>query len=479
MPVPSFSLEYNPPPTVGSFMASDAFVRVVIGPVGSGKSSGCIVEIIRRAIQQAATPADGIRRTRFAVIRNTYRELKDTTRRTFEQWVSKDACTWREADFTCMVRFPVGDGTRVECEVMFRALDNHEDIKKLLSLELTGAYVNEVREISKDVIDAVKMRVGRYPSKMQGGVTWSGIWCDTNPWNTQHWGHTLFKRNLPDHKMWRQPSGRSTEAENRENLPKDYYERLIAGADAEWVKVYVDGEDSSTVVGSIYGDLLGQMGEQREFDHGTDDVFTAWDLGRSDATAIWFFQIEDRNRVRVIDYYEKNLQPLSHYFELCESKGYSYVKHWLPHDAAARTLASEVSVEDQFRRWAPGKVDIGPNLRLMDGLQAARWLLEGRCRFHPRCSQGLDALQAYRREYDPDARAYSSVPVHDWSSHGADAFRYLAVVAKVTGLIQGNRIERVKEAEKAAEKATKPWTYSFTLDDLWAERDAAPKNRRI
>ena len=467
-------IPYDPPPTVAQFLGSDAFVRVIVGPVGSGKSSGCVMELLRRAVEQRPGP-DKVRRTRFSVARNTYRELRDTTRKTFESWVPKEMCEWREADFTCKMRWSVGDGTIAECEVLFRALDEEEDVKKLLSLELTGAYINEVREIKKSILDALKTRVGRYPSKRDGGPTWSGIWADTNPWHTQHWGHELFKLGLEDHHLFRQPSGRSERAENLENLPEHYYDRLIAGQTAEWVKIYVDGEDSTSVVGSIYGDALTDLGEQKEFEHPNSDVFTAWDLGRNDATAIWFFQIEGREKLRVIDYLEDNLKKLDWYFAAVEAKGYNYVKHWLPHDARARTLASDVSVEDQCRRRWPGQVDIGPNLKVLDGIQAARWLLEKkRIRFHPRCAKGLEALLAYRREYDQESKSYRSTPVHDWSSNGADAFRYLAVVSKVTGLIMQ------KEAPRLERPVAEPIDQRWTLDELWQDHERGlPGRRRI
>jgi hypothetical protein len=160
---------YEAPATIRQFMASDAFVRLLAGPIGSGKSSGCIAELISRACHQAPG-RDGIRRTRWAIIRNTYPELRDTTRKTFEQWVDGRLGQWREQEFSFTMRFQ-----DVEAEILFRALDRPEDIKKLLSLELTGAWINEAREVPKAVFDSLTGRVGRFPAKMDGGATWSGI----------------------------------------------------------------------------------------------------------------------------------------------------------------------------------------------------------------------------------------------------------------------------------------------------------------
>ena len=108
----------------------------------------------------------------------------------------------------------------IDCEVLFRSLDRPEDIKKLLSLELTGAYINEAREVPKQVLDMLSSRVGRYPSPAQGGATWFGIWMDTNPWHAGHWGARYFESAPAEHaRAFRQPGGRSVEAENVEHLP--------------------------------------------------------------------------------------------------------------------------------------------------------------------------------------------------------------------------------------------------------------------
>lgn len=456
---------YRPPETLRRFMLSNAFIRVAVGPVGSGKSSACVMELVSRAMRQAPSPS-GVRKSRLAVIRNTYRELTDTTRKTFAQWVPERLGEWREKDFTFWLRAALQDGTTCEAEIMFRALDRPDDVRKLLSLELTGAYINEFREVSKSIFDALKTRIGRFPAAMDGGCTWSGIWGDTNPWHSQHWAVPLFRGTLPDHELFRQPSGRSPRAENVENLPARYYERLLGGQDAEWVKVYVDGEDATVVVGSIWGEALASCPEPSAFEHGRDGVFTAWDLGRSDSTAIWWFRSSGRASLDVIDYYENSMQPLSHYVDVVEKRGYGYVKHWLPHDARARTLASELSVQDQLSARWPGRVDIGPGLSLADGLAAGRWLLEGRCRIHSRCAEGVQALHAYRREYDEETRSYSNTPVHDWASHGNDAWRYMAVVAKHVGLIMAEKPSTVV-------RPPGPIDRRWTLEELWADRARA------
>ncbi|WP_374601044.1 hypothetical protein [Niveibacterium sp.] len=231
--------DYAPPgPVAKAFMKSDGFVRGICGPIGSGKSTACVLEILRRAQMQAPGP-DGVRRTRWAVIRNSYPELKTTTLRTWLDWVPPE---YGKVTYDSPIRhFVQAEG--FELEVLFIALDREDDARKLLSLELTGAWINEAREIPKAILDALTGRVGRYPSKLQGGCSWSGIIMDTNPPDTESWWYRMAEQETPEEwQFFRQPSGLSDQAENRENLPAKYYERASAGKDPDWCRVYVHGE---------------------------------------------------------------------------------------------------------------------------------------------------------------------------------------------------------------------------------------------
>lgn len=233
------TLEYrNIPPTIGRFFDSTAFVRGLRGPVGSGKSTACCFEIMRRASEQAKAP-DGIRHSRWAVIRNTYPELKTTTIKTWHGLVPQTLGRWvDQGPPTHHLRF---DDT--DLEVMFLALDSPGDVAKLLSLELTGAWINEAREVPKAVLDALTTRVGRYPSARTGGPSWFGVIMDTNPPDTDHWWYKLAEETRPDgFEFFAQPSGLSPQAENIPNLPAGYYSRQVAGKTDDWVRVYVHGE---------------------------------------------------------------------------------------------------------------------------------------------------------------------------------------------------------------------------------------------
>jgi hypothetical protein len=129
-------------------------------------------------------------------------------------------------------------------EVIFLALDSPDDVNKVLSMELTGAWLNEAREIPKSILDALTGRVGRFPPKRDGGgCTWSGILMDTNPPDSDHWWYTLAEKKTPEEfRFFSQPGGLDPHAENLENLPDRYYARAALGKDPDWVKVYINGE---------------------------------------------------------------------------------------------------------------------------------------------------------------------------------------------------------------------------------------------
>ncbi len=155
-------------------------------------------------------------------------------------------------------------------------------------------------------------------------------------------------------------------------------------------------------------------------------VDTDWDLGVGDSTAIWFTQSLRSGEVRVIDYYENTGEGIPHYARALREKGYTYGEHWAPHDIRVRELGTGKSRRDTARNHGID-FDIVPNIGLDDGIDAVRLLLP-RCWFdEDKCRLGLDALTFYRKAYHERLQQFSDRPVHDYASHGADAFRGLAV----------------------------------------------------
>lgn len=477
-------VNFKAPPIVRQMMKSDAFVRVIHGPVGSGKSSGCVVELLRRALQQKPNE-ERIRDTRFVVVRNTYRELKDTTRKTFEQWLGALG-KWKEQDFTFVIDIPIEqDGTRVRSEVLFRALDRPEDVGKLLSLEVTGAYVNELREIPKEILDGLTMRVGRWPSMVDGGSTWDGVWADTNPWAESSEYAELFANPPEGFQLFRQPSGLAPNAENIKNLKPGYYSRMSAGKSAAWIAEYVEGKNPSSDQGSVYGDWIAKLkarGDFCDFEHPKDGVFAVLDLGVSDSTAIWWFRIGQGGRLDVVDWYEASGFGASHYFDVLDGKApegtepnfvpkkYDLVRIYLPHDGKQREFQSGVSTYSLFLKKYPNRVGLVPSLDVAPGIDGARWMLEQPTRFHARVADGLKRLGAYRFEWDEVKKVFKKTPLHDWTSHTADAFRYVAAVYR-------QAFNKMKEPPPKT--AAQPKPIRHTLDEAIAEHDAhrAPDRR--
>lgn len=182
-------------------------------------------------------------------------------------------------------------------------------------------------------------------------------------------------------------------------------------------------------LGAIYAKEYQRARDEKRFTRVPHDqmlqVSTFWDLGIGDSTAIWFAQVS-RSEIRLIDYYEANAQPLDHYVQVLKAKPYTYASHWLPHDAQAKQLTSgKSSMEILTALGLPARVT--PKLSLEDGINAAR-MIWARCWFdEEKTGRGLECLQNYRRELNEKLGEFRPQPVHDLASHGADAFRYLAV----------------------------------------------------
>lgn len=252
--------------TLKEFMRDGSFFRGIRGPVGSGKSVACCVEIFRRALQQEKGP-DGLRKTRWIVVRNTNPQLRTTTIKTWLDWFPESE--WGKFNWSPPYTHHIQRG-ELDMEVIFLALDRPEDVKKLLSLEATGIWVNEAREVPKSIIDACTMRVDRFPSMKDGGATWSGVIADTNAPEEDHWWPIMSgEAPVPDHmpqeqarmlvrppnfRFFTQPPGMeevknedgevigyepSKSAENTKNMSKTYYPRLIEGKTKTWIDVYV------------------------------------------------------------------------------------------------------------------------------------------------------------------------------------------------------------------------------------------------
>lgn len=225
----------------------------------------------------------------------------------------------------------------------------------------------------------------------------------------------------------------------------------------------------AAILGAYYGQemrLADEEGRIRELPFEPESfVFTAWDLGYRDDTAIWFYQVV-RGEIHVLDYYAVSGASVEEIAQVVIDKGYRYTKHYLPHDARAKTLASGgKSIIEQLAAHLGGmsKLAIVPEIGIQNGIQAVRMVLP-RCYFNICCNEGLEALRQYQREYDEDKKAFRQSPRHDWTSHPADAFRMLAVAYQ----------QESKDIAPAKGKTLQ----TVTLDEMW-EFETTHRTERI
>ena len=453
----TLNFSYKRVPTLWKFAQCDAFVRGIMGPFGSGKSSACTIEIIRRGLAQEKL-RDGKRRTRFAVIRQTYRQLEDTTKKTIFDWlpprifgnysVSKNTYT--------ITAFP-----DTEIEIIFRALDKPEDVENLMSLELTGAWVNEAREVSVEIIDALTGRVGRYPSIKDGGCTWSGIWMDTNPPDDESWWYQRFEVIKP--KGWvlfKQPSGLSPEAENlltweeynelKKNpdadivpgLPPDYYERMIEGKPKDWIEVYVEGKyailkQGKPVYEKSYNDEIHYSKEKLNPIAGVP-LIIGFDFGLNPSAVIG--QLTPSGRLFILDELTSDgvglEQFIKYYFTPHINQYYPNYELQIVGDPAGvqRAQTDEFSCFDILRRNGYKAIP-APTNTLVERIGAVETflnsLVEGKPRFQlsNNCHilrKGFISGYHYRKLRVSDER-YTDTPEKNKYSHLHDALQYLCL----------------------------------------------------
>lgn len=185
----------------------------------------------------------------------------------------------------------------------------------------------------------------------------------------------------------------------------------------------------AALLGAYYGPLIQDAADQGKISRVPHDpilpVHTAWDLGVDDATSIWFFQLGPGGEIRIIDYHEENGFGIDHYVKIIKEKPYLFETHLAPHDVKSRSMATGKSCYEVAESLGL-KFSVVPKTEIVNGIQAVRSILP-RCWFdEQKCDRGIQALKSYRKEFSERLSTYKANPLHDWSSHGADAFRYLA-----------------------------------------------------
>lgn len=450
---------YKDVPTIKRFSESKAFVRGLMGPFGSGKSSGCIIEILKKSTIQPRWQ-DGIVRARWAVIRNTYAQLRDTSIKTFHYWFPpKFFGKWKSSEHNYLIDKIPG----YEIEVMFRALDRPDQVSNLLSMELTGAWINEAKDVPWAIVEAVMGRCKRYPPIDDniglGGPVWSGIIMDTNPPDDDSDWYDNFEVKRPKSmEIFKQPGGLDKDAENLSHLDPGYYSTLAEIYTEDKKKVYIDGQYGYVKEGKPvypeYKDSLHCMAVNHDIGR---VIYRGWDFGLTPACV--FMQIKSVGQFIVFDEMtsaDLSIDKLSDDVLLhCaqEYQGFEFIDYGDPSgNTPAQTDSRTCFQILQAKGIKIQASEQGLVIRLESVKKALSTLIsDGRPMFaiHPRCTisrKGFAGKYVYRR-LQTSQEKYEDKPdkAHPWSDP-QDCIQYVA--AKLIGpTLKGNAIRKESKPE--------------------------------
>lgn len=295
---------YEPSPTIGSFMLCEDRLQFLFGPLGGGKTTGVLMKLLNLAHAQRPNP-NGVRKTRWAVVRNTRAQLRDSVLKTVFEWLPPNGKTikWQDTNMDMLLDIPLPDGTRVNCELMFRALDDERDARRLLSVEFTGGWLSEFREIPHSLLVDLLSRTGRYPAVSEGGADWYGVFGESNMCTKgSDWYSYLMVNRPANCTVFIQPSALSPEAENMKFLKPDYYTMLLHGKAENWIQAHVKSEfpdslDGKAVWGASYS-YERHVAKEVLVPMGLSPIIIGVDQGRSPAAVAT--QMSPSNRLNVL-----------------------------------------------------------------------------------------------------------------------------------------------------------------------------------
>jgi phage terminase large subunit len=381
-----------------------------------GKTVCAINHLLKRAIlEEKPNP-------RLAYIAPTYRQAKNVAWDYLKQFsASIPGTKYHETELRC----DLANGARI-------SLLGAENPSSLRGIYLDMAVMDEVADMPANIFPevirpALSDRKGScaFIGTPQGHNYFHDLWEAAA--RTDGWSRKMYKASetsiLDEEEL---EAAKAT-------MTEDQYNQEF---ECSWV---------ANVPGSVYGKELQEAddaGRINSVPHQPQiKVDTHWDIGMHDSTAIWYTQSVGRGEVHVIDYYENRGEGLPHYIQELQSKPYTYGNHYGPHDLEVKEMGTGKS-----RREAAQSLGltfrIVPRLPIEDGIHAARMLLP-RCWFdRDNCRQGLEALRHYHRAYNERTRAFRDKPVHDWSSHSADAFRYCAIAMQEMATSDGRPLQR-------------------------------------
>lgn len=423
-------------------MLSQSLVRCAVGPYGSGKSMACIMELLRKAREQR--PHEGVRYTRFAVVRNTLQQLRATVLSDIQQYIGP-MVRYFVTDSTVQIRVGLPDGTSLHSDWMLIPLDTKEDQRRLLSLQLTGSWVNELREVPVEIMDPLIGRCGRYPSSALGGYTWRGVIADTNPWDVDSPYHEIMVlKPDPRYELFHQPSAIGPDAENLENLPPTYYQDMIGTRGEDWSGVHVESMWGSSNAGqAVFRRSFHAPDHVRELDikaiNPMRPLMIGMDFGRTPCALIG--QVDNYGRLLVLQeitsedmglyaMVEEKLKPAlqegvlmgKKFFVVADPAG--MFKGQLTDDTPFQALRSM-----GFLAYPASTNDIDPRLRAVEKMLRTRIMGEAGLQISrsgcPTLVRAMGARYRYRKKRDGELEDLPEKN-HPWSDV-ADALQYMCL----------------------------------------------------
>ena len=249
MTEPNSAVTYKVPPTIERFMKDGkSAVRLILGPWGSGKTTGCIMELLKRASEEYPDHK-GVRKTRFVVVRNTAAQLRQTVLEDIKKWLTP-IMNFKVTDSVVQLRFALADGTKVESDWLLIPLDTQADIQRLLSLNITGGWVSEFREVPIPILEALYGRCGRFRALGVEENKWQGVIAESNPPDEDSDWYIRMEIEKPQNwSVYKQPGGLDPAAENLPNLRAGYYNDLKMSNTKDWCDVHIDAKYGKSLSG--------------------------------------------------------------------------------------------------------------------------------------------------------------------------------------------------------------------------------------
>jgi len=395
-------IDYAPRSAFRPYHASDKRFALTVAHRRAGKTVARINKLIRKACECTRDAP------RFAYLAPYYIQAKDIAWNYLKSYAHPALMGKAPNESELSIVLPHNGA-----QIRLYGADNAE---RLRGLYFDGLVADEAQDIRPSVLTQIIMPA---LSDRQGWLDLSGT--------PKGWGNLLgetYKRAQTDDEWFTQ----IIRASETGIIPADELARLKRSMPANEYEQEFECSFDAAITGAYYADGIRQLEANGAVCAVPYDpmlsVNTAWDLGISDSMSIWFYQMAGRE-IRVIDYYEAAGHGLDYYAQVLRDKGYSYGQHFGPHDIEVREIGTGKS-RKEIAASLGLRFDVLKNLPLMDGISAARMTIP-RCVFDvKRTALGLDALRQYREKID-EKRQISLGPLHDWSSHAADAFRYLAL----------------------------------------------------